>query len=385
MSKHRKPYIWLFLLFFLMQVFFTVNASAQGNNQGVDSFHFFTKELALRLHYGAVYAHTKEVKNTDGAHPRGVEIETAIQLFDKKNWDYYRCYPRMGLVFSYFDYNSQILGKSYSASYFLEPNYRIATNTSFFVRVAVGLSYLTNPHDSLKNPTNQSYSLPLNAFLALGVGLNYNVNKHWALSMLASFQHNSNGGFQLPNHGINFPTASLGVKYNFRGNALPVYHKNALAASFNKKPSVDVGLYYTPKSGYGPSWAVQRKYVAGAYVQVSKQVNSLDAITAMVEVYNDDALASIKRNIGDNSTSVMAGFMLGHEFIFRHIIFSQQLGVYVFKNTHTFSQLYFQEFPGIYHRWGLRYKLNSHVYAGFNLLARKQVADFIDVRIAYRL
>lgn len=385
MSKQHKPYYPLFLLFFITQWFFTGNARAQGNNQGVDSFkHSFTKELALRLHYGVVYAHTKQVKNTDGAHPRGFEIETAIQMLDRKNWDDYRCYPRMGLVFSYFNYNSQILGKSYSASYFLEPNYRLSTNTSFFLRGAVGLSYLTNPHDSLKNPTNQSYSLPVNAFLALGVGLNYNVNKHWALSVLASFQHNSNGGFDQPNHGINFPTASLGIKYNFDGNALPAYRKTQMATSGSKKPTVDVGLYFTPKSGYSPTWAVQRKYVAGAYVQVSKQFNSLDAITAMVEVYNDNALASIKRNIGDNSTSVMAGFMLGHEFIFRHIIFSQQLGVYVFKNTRTFSQLYFQEFPAIYHRWGLRYKLNSHLYAGFNLLARKQVADFIDVRLAYR-
>jgi hypothetical protein len=143
-------------------------------------------------------------------------------------------------------------------------------------------------------------------------------------------------------------------------------------------------MYYSPKSGYNNNWVSLRKYLAGAYVQVSKQITSLDAITAMVEVYDDGALASIKRLIGDNSTSVMAGFMLGHEFIFRRIYFSQQLGLYLYKNTATFSKLYMQAFPEVYHRWGLRYKLNEHLYVGFNMLAHNQVADFIDARLVWR-
>jgi hypothetical protein len=260
----------------------------------------------------------------------------------------------------------------------------MGTKGSFFIRGVVGLSYLTNPHDSIKNPDNQSYSLPVNVFLSLGVGLNYKLGNHVSLSVLAAFQHNSNGGFQLPNHGINFPTASLGLKYNLTGNNLPYYPKAKSQLMQNKKLMFEAGMYYSPKSGYKYAWASQRKSLEGAYLQASKQVSSLDAITAMVEVYNDGALKSIKRLLGDNTPCTLAGFMLGHEFIFRRIIFSQQLGMYIYKNTRNFSQQYQQPFPEVYHRWGLRYKINPHLYMGFNMLAHNQVADFIDARLAYR-
>jgi len=349
------------------------------NNEG-EPYPTYT----LRMHYGVIYAHTKLVENTAGAHPRGVEFELAKQFTDKARWEYYRCYARMGLAFSYFDFNTPILGRSFSASYFIEPNYRISHNASFFLRTAAGLSYLTNPHDSLKNPANQSYSLPVNAFLSVGVGINYNISPHVGLNFMASFQHNSNGGFLLPNHGVNFPTASLGVRYSLHNNAYPVYKKEYTQSYAGNKVQYDAGVYYSPKSGYSAAWVSQRKFLGGVFVQASKRVSTLDAITLATETYHDGGLASIKKNLGDNSPSTLVGLMIGHEFIFRRILFSTQLGYYVYKNTKTFSALYFQEFPALYHRWGLRYKLNTHLYAGFNMLVHKQVADFIDVRVQYR-
>ncbi len=201
---------------------------------------------------------------------------------------------------------------------------------------------------------------------------------------MASFQHNSNGGFQLPNHGINFPTASLGVKYSLTDNNLPRYKKENIQSFKHNKITTDAGIYYSPKSGYNTGWVSHHKYLAGAFVQLSKRVSTLDAITVSLEFYHDDAMESIKKMLGDNTNCNMLGLMIGHEFVFRRIFFSQQLGYYLYKNTATFSMLYQQPFPSLYHRWGLRYKLNQQWYIGFNMLAHKQVADFIDVRLSYR-
>jgi len=366
----------------LAMQFFNLGANAQVNINPAPPRS--NSVFALRLHYGVIYAHTKLVANTAGAHPRGFELEFSKQITDKKIWESYRCYPRMGLILSYFNLNTPILGSSYNASYFIEPNYRISNTASFFLRTSAGLSYLTNPHDSIKNPANQSYSLPVNVFLSVGVGINWRLTQHTALSFMTSFQHNSNGGFQLPNHGVNYPTASLGIKYSPGNNVLPVYKKEPGPGYKNAKPVVDVGVFYSPKSGYSSAWVSHRKYLAGAYVQVSRQVSALDAITVAAEFYHDDALQSIKKILGDNTSCNLAGIMVGHEFIFRRIVFSQQLGYYVYKNTKTFSDLYQQSFPALYHRWGLRYKLNQHYYLGFNMLAHKQTADFIDVRLVYR-
>lgn len=361
-----------------------IQAGAQADTAAITNTSHAYTVYALRLNYGVIYAHTQHVENTAGAHPRGFDFEYSKQLTDKEKWEYYRCYPRTGFVFSYCNFNTHILGKAYTLGYFIEPNYRLGPATSFFLRAAAGLSYLTNPHDSIKNPDNQSYSLPVNAYLSLGAGLNYSLSRHLALSFMASFQHNSNGGFELPNHGINYPTASVGVKYSLQNNALPVFTKEPIQSYRHSKVTYDAGFYYSPKSGYNAAWVSKRKFLAGGFVQASKQVSPLDAITLMLEAYHDGGLASIKKNLGDNTNCNMVGLMAGHEFIFRHILFSQQLGYYLYKRTQTFSVLYNQAFPGIYHRWGLRYKLTQHLYAGFNMLVHKQVADFVDLRVQYR-
>jgi hypothetical protein len=339
---------------------------------------------ALRLHYGVIYAHTKFVENTAGAHPRGFEFEWSLQHTDKARWENYRCYPRMGLIFSYFDFNTPILGKAFSAAYFIEPNYRLGKKSSFFLRTGAGLSYLTNPHDSIKNPANQSYSLPVNAFLTIGVGINYKISPHAALSFMTSFQHNSNGGFELPNHGVNYPSASIGLLYTPANNHFPAYSREPAQGYRHSRVEYDAGLYYSPKSGYNAGWVNARKYLVGGFIQASKRISRLDNLTLSLEAYRDGGLASIKKNLGDNTSSNLAGLMVGHEFIFRRVLFSQQLGYYILKDTKTFTELYQQAFPRIYHRWGLRFRLDAHWYAGFNMLAHNQVADFIDVRLNYR-
>lgn len=363
-----------------------VVAQVDSSLANINTGHPYTV-YALRLNYGVVYAHTSFVANTAGAHPRGFDFEYSKQLTDKDKWEYYRCYPRTGLLFSYCNFNTPILGEAFTAAYFIEPNYRLGRKTSFFLRAAAGLSYLTNPHDSIKNPANQSYSLPVNAYLSIGIGLNYNISSNIAISAMASFQHNSNGGFELPNHGINYPTASLGVKYSLADNTLPVYAKEHVKSYRKSKLTYDAGLYYSPKSGYNAVnnvWVNKRKYLAGGFVQASKRITTLDAVTVALEAYHDGGLASIKKLLGDNTSCNLVGLMVGHEFIFHRIFFSQQLGYYLYKDTKMFSFLYGQAFPSVYHRWGLRYRLTRHMYAGFNMLAHNQVADFIDVRLQYR-
>jgi hypothetical protein len=342
------------------------------------------RDYTLRLHYGVIYAHSIHIQNTAGAHPRGFEFEFAKRVVDEKTKNYYSCFPRTGFTFSYFDFNTKILGKAYSLSYFLEPNYRLGRNCDFFIKAGAGLSYLTNPHDSIKNPANQTYSLPVNFFMCLGAGLNFKVDKHISFGVMASFQHNSNGGFAQPNRGINYPSASIAIKYNPVDNSTPLYKRTRDTSWKARRFNYDLSFLYSPKEGYNQNWKSERKFVVGINPEITWRVSTIDAVTAAAEVYYDEGLKSIKYNLGDSSSNTFAGILLGHEFLFRKIIFSQQLGFYFVKHTDVYTHLYSQPFPTIYHRWGLRYKLNPHWYIGFNMLVHNQVADFIDGRITYR-
>ena len=80
---------------------------------------------------GFILAHSEAVQNTKGANPIGVELILSWKRNDAAVWDLCNCYPRKGLLLTYNDYDNAILGKGYSAGYFLEPTYRLSSNLFF--------------------------------------------------------------------------------------------------------------------------------------------------------------------------------------------------------------------------------------------------------------
>lgn len=367
---------------FLFTGFLFVQSIAQTDSVSINQSP--NQVFAARLMYGSIVIHTNLIANTSGANPRAAEFEISKQFRDSITWRKCYCYPRTGVTISIADLNTPILGKAYSAAYFIEPNYRTGRNSSIFLKGGAGLSYLTNPFDSLKNPENHTYSLAINFYLALGAGISYHVSPRISLGAMLSFQHNSNGDFERPNRGINWYGGSLALRYHASNNKLERYKKETDKSWKKEKTSLEAGAFYSPKVGYNVNGVRQRKMVTGATLQFTKRVSLISALSLSAELYYDAAMASTKRLYNDRSSSVLAGILAGHQFVFRRIIFSQQLGIYTHKQTkalETFNQTRIQL---LYHRWGLLYKLNSHFYSGFNLLAHKNVADFVDARLLYR-
>ena len=62
-------------------------------------------------------------------------------------------------MLSYLNFNTPILGRSYTAAFIFEPTYRLNDRMDFIIRTRVGLSYMTNPHDSLKIRTTRPTAL----------------------------------------------------------------------------------------------------------------------------------------------------------------------------------------------------------------------------------
>lgn len=376
-KKYYQQFIAALLFFFSFYVACAQRVSMQ---QPVAKQRSYT----LNLHYGGIYAHSKDIKNTAGATPKGLSFEITNRAVDTATWNKYGSFPNSGLMLSYLNLNTPILGSSFTAAYIFEPTFRLNTKMDFFIRTRIGLSYLTSPHDSIKNPANNTYSTKLNFFTAAGVGITHKLNNHYSAVLAANFFHNSNGGFDQPNRGLNYPHISAGIRYNVESNATPAFKRVKDSAWKADRLNYDAFIYYSPKEGYNAQWQHKRKYLFGVGFQTSYRVSGLNALTASAEIYYDDALASIKRNLGDNSSNVYAGIMIGNEFIFRKILFSQQLGFYLHKNTDLYTGIYKQPFGLVYHRWGLRYKLQEHWYFGFNFLVHGHVADFIDGRLIYR-
>ena len=184
----------------------SMSLNSAGKQSGI-----FSK--AVGIQHGFIFAHSEAVQNTSGANPTGAEISLAWQRNDSATWVLCNCYPRKGLLISYYDFDTKILGKGFTAAYFLEPNYRVGKNIFFSFIGSAGLSWLTNPFDSISNSTNQSYSQYLNGYLRVGIGLWFRLNDQWWMQSSANYHHESNGGMKNPNKGINWPTAGIALSY----------------------------------------------------------------------------------------------------------------------------------------------------------------------------
>lgn len=329
----------------------------------------------LQANYGFVFAHSNNVENTANSFPRGITATFNWQRTDKQILDQYNCFPRQSLLIAFYDFDNSILGRGVNVAYSLEPHFMLNNSISFYPKVSIGAAILSNPADPITNPTNKSYSLPVSAYLALGVGLRWQLNSSWAVNLVAEYQHVSNGGLREPNLGINWPTAGLGVEYSPKGLALKKFDRTKESNEHHRTLRLQAGLIGVVKGGNIKDVRVYEAIV-GVHFLASKQVSRLHAWTAAIEVYQDQFLVERLASESIQSNGIRSGLLVGHEFLMGKFVFSQQLGIYLLGQ-------YNNDF--VYHRWGLQYSFLPRWSVGVNLKAHKQVADFTDVRISYDL
>ncbi|WMN10837.1 acyloxyacyl hydrolase [Marivirga salinae] len=331
--------------------------------------------IGIGMQHGFIFAHSVDVQNTSGARPTGIETIFSWQRNDSTSFALCHCYPRQGLLLSYYDYDVELLGKSVTAAYFLEPTYKISKRLLFSMKGAAGLSYLNNPFDSIDNPGNQSYSTNMSAYLSIGVGIWIKLSEKWWLNPSVNYQHISNGGIRQPNKGINWPTA--GISINYQPNTRPWYTGTQTNEKYwrNYTARYDITLLTSMSRGYNQAGNRQRYLAGGLAIQAGKQVGRLSMLTMGAEFYYDDKLQYRLRKEELDASPVKAGLLLGHEFLLGRFQFSQRLGVYVFDQTPYYDR--------IFHRWGIKYRINRHFSTGINLLAHRQVAEFVDFRLTY--
>ena len=356
----------------------TVNVFAQENDSlSVSNLKNATNifSIGFGIQHGFIFAHSRAVQNTKGANPTGIELSLGWQRNDTQTWNLCNCFPKKGLLLIFYDYDVRLLGKSFGAAYFLEPVYKLGNKTFFSFRGVAGLAYLTNPFDSIHNPTNQSYSSAIGGYLLVGIGLSYLINKQWWLNTTINYQHISNGGLRQPNKGINWPTAGISVMY--QKNPRPYYKAPRSKEKFWKDHSLrwDIGVFGIAKRGTDVNGNSHRMPLIGGTIQAGKQVGRINMLTLGAELYGDKSLSMQLKRDSIDASSLRAGLLIGHEFLLGKFVFSQRLGVYVFNKTPYYDL--------IYHRWGIHYFMNMHFGIGMQVKAHRHVADFVDLRITY--
>jgi hypothetical protein len=330
------------------------------------------KSLNLNGHYGFIFVHSKDVENTAGSRPIGLSVEYSKLKFDSISFNYARCYPKTGFGLVYFNYDNHVLGHSVSTNYFIEPNILISKRTMFAPRGSVGLSFLTNPYHHIKNPNNNSYSLPISVFLQVGLITNHQLSKRIGLNLSANYLHISNGGIKDPNKGINWMSACIGVGYKLNNDEFKkqTYSTEIRTQKINR---FEIGLYSSSK--IVSKGEKQRYFVPGIFTAYHKQLNNLHSIGLFADLHFDYSLAEKQNRTNEALHYHFASLAIDHSFLMGRFKFWQQAGYYFLEPDERFIKWY--------HRWGLNYQITKHIALGGSVKAHLHVAHFADLRISY--
>lgn len=244
----------------------------------------------------------------------------------------------------------------------------------------MGLIYLSNPYDPVDNPLNLSYSLPVSAYLSMGLGLGYSFSPQWRASLQGRYNHTSNGGIREPNKGLNYPTLALGLDYSLQ----PIKLESKIKKPFNpnhRRKTVSLHGFLAAKAGgkvgTGANEQEVTYLVSGMALRYSYQVGRSSAIMLESEwIRNLAYRKQINRQGGDQSFHQW-GVEIGHEFLLGKFTFSQAAGFYLFKE--------FGARANWYQRYNLLYRPWANIALGPGLKAHANVAEFLDFRIVWEL
>ena len=85
--------------------------------------------LAIKQHYGFVIIHSREIRAVKNSYPIGTEFNFNWKKIDKKSWELCHCYPKVGVLLSFFDFdNKKILGYGLNVAGFIEPFFQLDKN-----------------------------------------------------------------------------------------------------------------------------------------------------------------------------------------------------------------------------------------------------------------
>ena len=169
--------------------------------------------IEAKFSYGFIYAHHLELEIFN-SHLPAFEINIQQETFGKHKWERAYAYPLIGLSFWYSGLGkSPYLGSAYAIYPFINfPLYR-RNNFMLTFRFGLGIGYLTKKFDRINNYKNLVIGSHLNAAANLTFEIRYRLNQRLIISGGFGLQHFSNGSLKLPNYGLNYPLANVGLAY----------------------------------------------------------------------------------------------------------------------------------------------------------------------------
>ncbi len=349
--------------------------STFSNAQNVPSHDFL---ISGQSHFGYIISHRNNMANLIKGHIYGGELNYIFRTEGCKTWEQIHKYPEIGVGFLHlYLANPQQLGNLEA----LYPYTNIRLNklnrkASLYLRMGLGLAYLTKAFDRIENHQNGAIGSHFNAFINLRLNSDVMLSKSWRLDSGVGLTHASNAAMKTPNLGLNMVTINLGLSYAF-GNKICTFKKDSIPPL--KKiwqPSV-IGVFGIKQleNPGGPEYLAY-----GLQANVYRILNYKNKLGGGIEMAYNNATKQVwindsVKNAGA-SDIIQAGAKISYSFNMNRLSLPIDFGVYFYKK---------QAYNGIFfHRIGLRYLITKHIVANLTLLTHWAKADYFEWGVGYQ-
>jgi hypothetical protein len=314
------------------------------------------------------------------------EFSLTQKTFGRSRWEFMYNYPLVGVSYWYSPLSDNpYLGNAHAVFPYINFPLNKGRKVSLFLRVGLGLGYLTKKFHRLDNYKNISIGSNLNAAVNFHLQVRQRLGPRFVGSLSLAFTHFSNGSMKSPNYGLNIPAISAGIAYRLEKEN-PYFKEKLLPELspffFDGKKSVDLDV--TAGFAYKDMLAE----IGGRYLVVAANANLMKPISFKTKYgaafdlsYDgtDEQLIIMKKGenyLKNKAQLIQVGLGGVFELVISKVSLVGALGIYVYTK-HTGE-------GNIYQKISMKYQFYDKWFSIVTLKAHAGRADYISFGVGYK-
>ncbi len=373
----------MFRFYFLLAIIFIAigNIKVLKGQTLPDTIKLGKKQVYINVkyNYGIVIPHHARMAYLIEDYSRGMELDLGQSNFGKDNWEKYFNYPEYGVGFYYASLgNMDVFGEGYAVFPYVKYNIIRTPRFKASYKLAWGIGYVSKIYSAEDNPLNITIGSHFNAYIGLGLQLDYRILTHWSITGSWSFNHFSNAAEKAPNEGINITSLSLGLKYHFNGDKYPD-SKKYLIPKVNKFELLTMGYGGRSQSGL---FYNSKTYFSGGIRNTFLYHNNIKNAFGVGVDFRYYGAAGYKYEENEMSTHYDFNDFLYSSAYIAYYINMGDLALYFHLGAYITSGI--KPTQPVYPRLGIQYNINKKLVANLGLKASFFASECLEFGIGYR-
>lgn len=338
----------------------------------------YTNNVLLKTGYGALVPHRSIMSHLVTGHAYFTEVSYQFNAYGQHDFDAPFLMPSAGISGLFLSSgNAETIGNCYAAyTYFALP-----LSKKRFVpklKMGAGLGYVQKTFDKKTNTKNNAIGSHFNVCIMAELFKDVSLSEKIKLNYGMAMTHFSNGSFTLPNLGLNFVTANLGVSYALgEKKAIITQEKFEYDKAWKYNAWLSGGI--TSSSTHNPEKHSVFSITGEAQKRVSIKSQLLFGFDAFYNssVEHMDEFEHLEEDVDylKSSSNFQLGSYFGYGLVFDKLTINIINGFYL-RNEHKKRGL-------LYHRVSIRRKVTEKLTLAIGLKSHFAVAEYAEFGIGY--